>query len=269
MSNYRTVLTKLWNDKDVLATPKDGKLLFLYLITNKLINNSGVYEIPIATIGHETKIPAETVRKLFSNGSLKNIFYDFENEMVFVKNARRYHPGGNPAKVEKGILNEYRQTTKTPLWNLFLEVNPCFKDIIETVPEPLQKGSLPLPIPIASNNNKNVEFEPEVLEVLTYLNAMADKEFRPSEENSVNIRARLKDKYTVADCKLVIDNKVATWKDHKRMDEYLRPITLFCKSKFDGYRNAKPKTGGGKETPGQAKRKQIEKILSTQAQLEG
>ena len=148
MSNYRTVQTRFWNDKDVLKSVKDCRYLLLYLITNKHINNSGVYELPLTTITYETAIPSVTVQKLFTNGLPKNVYYDFENEMVFVKNARRYHPGGNPAKVEKGILNEYRQTTKTPLWNLFLEVNPCFKDIIETVPEPLSKGSLPLPIPI-------------------------------------------------------------------------------------------------------------------------
>jgi len=65
MSNYRTVQTKLWNDKDVLAASKDSKFLFLYLITNKHINNSGVYELPFATIVHETAIPSGTVKKLF------------------------------------------------------------------------------------------------------------------------------------------------------------------------------------------------------------
>ena len=266
MSNYRTVLTKLWNDKDVLATPKDGKLLFLYLITNKLINNSGVYEIPIATIVHETAIPAGTVKKLFANGSLKNVFYDHENEMVFVKNARRYHTGGNPVKVEKGILNEFSQTSKTPLWNLFIEANPCFKDMFLTVPEPLPKGSLPLPIPTpVLNNNKKEGLKKEVLEVIAYLNERAEKNHRPNQDNCAVIGSRLNEGYTVDQCRTVIDNKMR-WKGDQKMDEYLRPITLFQKSKFDGYLNAKPQAAKKKETPGSSKRRQIERLMAEEAE---
>ena len=263
MSNYRTVQTKLWNDKDVLAASKDSKFLFLYLITNKHINNSGVYELPFATIVHETAIPSGTVKKLFTNGSLKNVFYDFENEMVFVKNARVYHPGGNPAKVERGILNEFNQTNKTPLWNLFLDVYPCFKDIFLTVTKPLAKGSLPLPLPTPLDSNKKNEgkFEPEILEIIADLNAKADKDFKFVEANKVNIRARLDEGYTVDDCKLVIDNKVAQWKGDAKMNQYLQPRTLFQPKKFDGYRNAKPQVEK-KETSGSAKRRQIERLLA-------
>ena len=66
---------------------------------------------------------------------------------------------------------------------------------------------------------------------------------------------------TVADCKLVIDNKVARWKCDAKMNEYLRPITLFGKKNFDNYRNAKPQAEKKKETPGSAKRRQIQEIL--------
>ena len=264
MSNYRTVQTRFWNDKDVLKSVKDCRYLLLYLITNKHINNSGVYELPLTTITYETAIPSVTVQKLFTNGLPKNVFYDFENEMVFVKNARVFQPGGNPAKVEKGILNEFNQSTKTPLWNLFLEAYPYFKGVFPTVTEPFPKGSLPLPIPIPikSNDLNEGKFGPEILEIIAYLNDKADKDFKFIESNMVNIRARLNEKdTTVADCKLVIDNKVARWKCDAKMNEYLRPITLFGKKNFDNYRNAKPQAEKKKETPGSAKRRQIQEIL--------
>jgi uncharacterized phage protein (TIGR02220 family) len=174
-----------------------------------------------------------------------------------------FQPGGNPAKVEKGILNEFNQSTKTPLWNLFLEAYPYFKGVFPTVTEPFPKGSLPLPIPIPiqSNDLNERKFGPEVLSVLAYLNDKAEKDFKFVEANQVNIRARLDEDYTEADCKLVIDNMVTKWKGDAKMNEYLRPITLFQKKKFDGYRNAKPQVEKKKETPGSAKRRQIQEIL--------
>lgn len=264
MSNYRTLQTRFWNDKDVLKSVKDCRYLLVYLILNKHVNNSGVYELPLSTITYETAIPSATVKKLFANGLPKNVYYDFANEIVFVKNARVYQPGGNPAKVEKGILNEFNQTSKTPLWNLFLDAYPYFKGVFPTVTEPLPKGSIPLPIPIALDSNKKNEgkFEPQILEIIAYLNDKADKDFKFIETNKVNIRARLGEKYTVDDCKLVVDNMVAKWKGDAKMNEYLRPITLFQPKKFDGYRNAKPQVEKEKETSGSAKRRQIERLLA-------
>ena len=94
MSTHRQIQTKIWCDKDVLSSSTNGKLLFLYLICNKHINNSGVYEIPLSTIAHDLKLPAATIKKLLKTG-LKNIHYDFKNEMVFVTNILRYYDNGD------------------------------------------------------------------------------------------------------------------------------------------------------------------------------
>ena len=255
MSTYRRGFTRLWNDKDIMAMNSHGKLLFLYFITNKLINNSGVYEIPIQTISHETAIPPGVVKKLLGNGTMKNVLYDEKNEMVFVKNARKYHPGGNPKQVQVGIVREFTLTAKTPLWNDFMLINPEFKDIFTPT-----QASLDTPSPEPEQAPEETPIEKDVLEVLGYLNERAGKDHRPNEQNKSVIRARLKD-YSIDECKIAIDNKTAAWKGSQRMDEFLRPITLFCKSKFDGYRNATPKFGSDKQTPGEAKRQQIQQLI--------
>lgn len=163
MPKYRPVYTKIWKDRDFLKAGKDAKLLFLYFITNESITNSGIYEIPIKTISVETGIPCSTVEQLLGNRSIKNIEYDLENEIVFVANARKYCSGGNPAQVEKGIISEFKQNSKTFLWNLFLELNPQFKEIFSTVGQPLVNRSLPLPLPLPlkdlNNNSTNSKFE--------------------------------------------------------------------------------------------------------------
>jgi uncharacterized phage protein (TIGR02220 family) len=75
----------------------------------------------------------------------------------------------------------------------------------------------------------------EALQVLEFLNATAGKAFRPVESNIEIIVARLTEGYTVADMRKVIVRKSDKWKGDEKMDEYLRPDTLFNKTKLAQY----------------------------------
>lgn len=81
----------------------------------------------------------------------------------------------------------------------------------------------------------------EVNEVIAYLNEKTGSSFKPSTQSTRSqIQARLKDGFTVEDCKRVIDDRVKEWTGTK-WEQYLRPSTLFAPSKFEGYLNAAPK----------------------------
>lgn len=82
-------------------------------------------------------------------------------------------------------------------------------------------------------------------EVISYLNEKADRRFSFAESNLQHVRARLKDGFTVDDCKMVIDNKVANWRGTK-FEPYLRPSTLFRPKNFEAYLNER--ITGKKET---------------------
>ncbi|MDC6079173.1 conserved phage C-terminal domain-containing protein [Limosilactobacillus fermentum] len=72
---------------------------------------------------------------------------------------------------------------------------------------------------------------------MSYLNQQAGTSYRASSKATQRfVHARLKENYTVDDCKKVIDIKVANWKDDPKMRKYLRPQTLFS-NKFEGYLN--------------------------------
>lgn len=74
-------------------------------------------------------------------------------------------------------------------------------------------------------------------EIISYLNQQAGTSYRASSKATQRfVHARLKENYTVDDCKKVIDIKVASWKDNPKMSKYLRPQTLFS-NKFEGYLN--------------------------------
>jgi hypothetical protein len=51
----------------------------------------------------------------------------------------------------------------------------------------------------------------------------------------------LSEGFTVDDFKRVIDHKTAQWLNDPKMTEYLRPETLFCAKKFEGYLQSAPK----------------------------
>lgn len=82
------------------------------------------------------------------------------------------------------------------------------------------------------------EYKDSIIEIVDYMNKVCGTRYMAkTQTTSENIRARLKEGYTIGDCKYVIDVKAAEWKDNPKMRQYLRPITLFAPSKFAGYLN--------------------------------
>jgi uncharacterized phage protein (TIGR02220 family) len=86
-------------------------------------------------------------------------------------------------------------------------------------------------------------------DVVDYLNEKTGGHYRHTDSNRRLIEPRLKEGFTLADCKQVIDNKVADWGSGE-MATYLRPKTLFQASKFEGYLNEKPRVSAGGESYG-------------------
>lgn len=78
-------------------------------------------------------------------------------------------------------------------------------------------------------------------QVIRYLNERAGKNFsEKSEANRKLISGRIREGRTIEDFKQVIDLKVSQWKGDEKMDQYLRPATLFRPQKFEEYLNEAP-----------------------------
>jgi uncharacterized phage protein (TIGR02220 family) len=76
--------------------------------------------------------------------------------------------------------------------------------------------------------------EAQARDVLSFLNAKAGRNYRPTRVNLKFIEDRLKEGYTMEDCKQVVVRKCREWKGGE-MDQYLRPATLFNATKFNQY----------------------------------
>ena len=110
-------------------------------------------------------------------------------------------------------------------------------------PEPpsstVSHGESPLesnPIQYESESNNMSELYGRII---AYLNKKTGKHFKVGEEVKRLIKARFNAGASEEDFYTVIDNKCAKWLNDPKMNEYLRPITLFS-SKFDSYLNDIP-----------------------------
>jgi uncharacterized phage protein (TIGR02220 family) len=90
------------------------------------------------------------------------------------------------------------------------------------------------------NNDKNEKKEDiPYVEIVSYLNEKANTSFRPSSKKTQQlIKARCNEGFKLPDFQRVIDKKVSEWLKDSKMNQYLRPETLFG-TKFESYLNQK------------------------------
>lgn len=75
----------------------------------------------------------------------------------------------------------------------------------------------------------------KVREIVEYLNQQAGTHYKAGAKlTRKKINARLREGYTVEDCKRVVDQKVKDWANDSTMARYIRPETLFG-TKFESY----------------------------------
>lgn len=94
----------------------------------------------------------------------------------------------------------------------------------------------------ATKEDVDVEVKEYIVEkkVIAYLNKKTGKKFRETETNLKLITARLSEGFSEKDFITAINNQNDIWGDDDKMKQFLRPSTLFKKSKFDGYVNNIP-----------------------------
>lgn len=86
---------------------------------------------------------------------------------------------------------------------------------------------------LPSREARDPDEKPEIM-ILEKLNLLTGKNFKPVEPNLKLIRARLTENHTTKELLDVVAMKVEKWQGG-RMDEYLRPSTLFNAEKFNQY----------------------------------
>jgi uncharacterized phage protein (TIGR02220 family) len=104
------------------------------------------------------------------------------------------------------------------------------KDVPQNVPQGTPPDGTELKAPKVSR------FHPDAKAVLAALNSHSGRVFRETDGNMGIISARLREGgVTLVGVEQMIIRQCELWGADPKMAEYLRPETLFAKSKFDGY----------------------------------
>ncbi|WP_410706426.1 conserved phage C-terminal domain-containing protein [Citrobacter braakii] len=89
--------------------------------------------------------------------------------------------------------------------------------------------------PVAAQPDPEVVITDQAILVLNHLNQISGSRYQKSKTSLENIRARLREGYSVADLQLVIDLKHEHWHENDEQYQYMRPETLFGPKKFESY----------------------------------
>ncbi|EAY8167589.1 TPA: GntR family transcriptional regulator [Salmonella enterica] len=89
--------------------------------------------------------------------------------------------------------------------------------------------------PVAAQPDPEVVITDQAILILSHLNQISGSRYQKSKTSLENIRARLREGYSVADLQLVIDLKHEHWHENDEQYQYMRPETLFGPKKFESY----------------------------------
>lgn len=233
----RFIDTEIFNDSWFMDLSVNAKLLYIYLFTN--CDHAGIIDINWKLIGFQIGIKQldksyVSLIKVFNN----RLIYLRDNYYFIPKFITFQYPGFPKSKVrqQEGAL---KRLVEFDIWDV---KNMCFnKEILKSyislskeLDNSYEHGSDTEDGTEDGNEDENVK------EIITYFNQKANKNFTlKSKANNSMINARLNEGFTVENFKKIIDNKCKSWLGTK-MDEYLRPETLFCAKHFESYLNEKP-----------------------------
>lgn len=107
MAKQRYLNTKFWDDRYIRKQKPDGKLLFLYLLTNPLTNIAGIYEIEIERIEFDTGIPAVEILALLKQFEREEKIM-YADGWIAIKNFIK-HQSTSSVKVQAGMVAEMKK----------------------------------------------------------------------------------------------------------------------------------------------------------------
>lgn len=100
---------------------------------------------------------------------------------------------------------------------------------------PLQSSQKPKAKSQNQRSKDIVRLKPDALQVLEFLNGKTGRQYKPRPATLEPILARLREGSTVEDLRAVVAKKCREWSGDPKMNEYLRPKTLFNRTNFANY----------------------------------
>lgn len=232
---YRAVFSVLFDDPDYQWLPKDCRLLLLTLRLCKQAGPSAIFRYYPAVLSAQTGLTVKQIEAALVTLRERE-WIDFDETVVWVRNGLRYDPHITLAdsKHRKAIEKYLTELPRSPIVLKFCDYYQIARAF---------EGNF-LPFEAVSSKKSVVSSDPEpenlscaadaARQVLDWLNQKTGKGFRPVEANLALIRARISDGVADWQLKAIVSEKTEQWA-HTDMAKYLRPATLFNRTKCEQY----------------------------------
>jgi uncharacterized phage protein (TIGR02220 family) len=242
LSRYRNIHCLIWNDDKFPFTSDDCKLVWFHLFTTPLTGPIGIHKAPLAGLAEEIRWNLPRYKKAFKEGLGKGFWkYDEKFHVVLFPKFFKHNKPENP-NVLKAWIKFYDEI---PNCELKLESIQSLKAFAEGWGKPFESLCQTLGVTFPKQEQDQEQYqeqEKDIVpyeEVINYLNQKAGKSFRSVNSNKEHIHARWTEGFRLYDFKRVVDNMVQKWGPDEKMNQYLRPETLFG-TKFQSYLNNQP-----------------------------
>lgn len=103
MAKQRYVNTDFWDDKFVRSLPRDGKHLFMYLLTNPKTNVAGIYRTTTETMAYDTGIDEDEIKGLLCVFAQRRKVFVYEEEWVVLVNCTKHQKVHERSNIRAGI----------------------------------------------------------------------------------------------------------------------------------------------------------------------
>lgn len=157
---------------------------------------------------------------------------------VFIQRLKTPSVDATPILHATPSVDDSPSVDATPSMDAHDPYHPCTftpsVDARRTVSEPSvnHQSMSGKPDVVLSNGKQKFKGEAEI--ILNFLNEKSGRRYRPLKANLDFIAERLKEGATSDECRQIIAKKAREWKGTD-MEEYLRPATLFNRTKFAQY----------------------------------
>lgn len=121
MAEYRTIHTKMWRDSWYSELDVEGKLLWVYLITNQAASLTGIYHLPIRYAAFETGLGPERVETLLAQFVLSGKI-EYENEIIWIHKMRKYQAQNESSpKIKPRIEKDLAEIPDCKIKRMYIE----------------------------------------------------------------------------------------------------------------------------------------------------
>lgn len=269
MAHYRKIDIRIWNDHKFNQLSDDGKLVFFQLLSHPNLLPTGAMRGSYAGLASDLKWQLDRYKAAF-NEILSHGMVGFDEASLFVwlPNFVKYNKPESPNVIkswasymdylpECSLKDVLLQKVKSIIDTMSIGYREAFaeafgkampnqeqeqeqkqeqeREITPASADAMPKRSLSKNI-ITQNDHTQQIHQSKAIEVLSFLNEKAEKNFEPTLANLKHILDRLKDGVSVEICRAIIANKVRAWKSEDKMKPNLNPVTLFRAENFDRYK---------------------------------